>query len=240
MNLSKISAVGRKALPLKKCGAVIVAAGSASRMGGIDKVMAPLGGEPMILRTVRAFQQSDAITEIVIVTRGDLIALITDLCAGMDKVKTVVAGGSSRQESVTLGLSALSKGMKLAAVHDGARPLISGAVIDRTVRGANSYCAAAPAVPVKDTIKVVKGGLVLATPDRATLQAVQTPQVFDLDLLRGALEKANQEGAAVTDDCSAVERMGMSIKIVEGDERNLKVTTPMDLKIAEMLLEEMK
>ncbi len=240
MNLSKISAAGRKALPLKKCGAVIVAAGSASRMGGIDKVMAPLGGEPMILRTVRAFQQSDAIAEIVIVTRGDLIAPITDLCAGMDKVKAVVAGGSSRQESVTLGLSALSKGMKLAAIHDGARPLISGAVIDRTVRAANSYSAAAPAVPVKDTIKVVKGGLVLATPDRATLQAVQTPQVFDLNLLQGALEKANQDGAAVTDDCSAVERTGMSIKIVQGDERNLKVTTPMDLKIAEMLLEEMK
>lgn len=240
MNLSKISATGRKVLPLKKCGAVIVAAGSASRMGGIDKVMATLGGEPMICRTVRAFQQSDAIAEIVIVTREDLIRPIAALCAEMDKVKAVVAGGSSRQESVTLGLNALSKGMKLAAIHDGARPLISDAVIDRTVRAANTYSAAAPAIPVKDTIKVVKGGLVLATPDRSTLQAVQTPQVFDFDLLRGALEKAKQDGAAVTDDCSAVERMGMSIKIVEGEERNLKVTTPMDLKIAEMLLEEMQ
>lgn len=240
MHLSKISATGRKVLPLKKCGAVIVAAGSASRMGGIDKVMATLGGEPMICRTVRAFQRSEAITEIVIVTREDLICPIAALCAEMDKVKAVVAGGSSRQESVTLGLNALSKGMKLAAIHDGARPLISGEVIDRTVRAANTYSAAAPAIPVKDTIKVVKGGLVLATPDRSTLQAVQTPQVFDFDLLRGALEKAKQDGAAVTDDCSAVERMGMSIKIVEGEERNLKITTPMDLKIAEMLLEEMQ
>ena len=238
MDISKLTKAGRKALPLGKCGAVIVAAGSASRMGGIDKVMAKLGGEPMILRTVRTFQNTDAIKEIVVVTREDLIRPITSLCSGMDKVKAVVAGGKSRQESVWLGLNALSGDVKLAAIHDGARPLITHAVIDRTVRAAHTYGAAAPAIPVKDTIKVVKSGLVLATPDRATLQAVQTPQVFDFDLLRSALSKAEEEKAAVTDDCSAVERLGMSVKIVEGDERNLKVTTPLDLKIAEMLLEE--
>lgn len=240
MNISKLTRLGRRALPLKRCGAVIVAAGSASRMGGIDKVMAALGGEPMIARTVRAFQQCGAIADIVIVTRPDLIRPISALCAQMDKVRMVVAGGQSRQESVALGLNALPKGVELAAVHDGARPLITDAVIDRTVRAANSYGAAAPAVPVKDTIKVVRGGLVTDTLDRASLQAVQTPQVFDFDLLRGALKKAAEDAAAVTDDCSAVERLGMAVKIVEGDERNLKVTTPMDLKIAEMLLEEMK
>ncbi len=240
MNISKLTRLGRRALPLKRCGAVIVAAGSASRMGGIDKVMAALGGEPMIARTVRAFQQCGAIADIVIVTRPDLIRPISALCARMDKVRMVVVGGQSRQESVALGLNALPKGVELAAVHDGARPLITDAVIDRTVRAANSYGAAAPAVPVKDTIKVVRGGLVTDTPDRASLQAVQTPQVFDFDLLRGALKKAVEDAAAVTDDCSAVERLGMAVKIVEGDERNLKVTTPMDLKIAEMLLEEMK
>lgn len=240
MNISKLTRLGRRALPLKRCGAVIVAAGSASRMGGIDKVMATLGGEPMIARTVRAFQQCGAIADIVIVTRPDLIRPISALCAQMDKVRMVVAGGKSRQESVALGLNALPKGVELAAIHDGARPLITDAVIDRTVRAANSYGAAAPAVPVKDTIKVVRGGLVTQTPDRAPLQAVQTPQVFDFDLLRGALKKAAEDAAAVTDDCSAVERLGMAVKIVEGDERNLKVTTPMDLKIAEMLLEEMK
>ena len=240
MNISKLTRLGRRALPLKRCGAVIVAAGSASRMGGIDKVMAALGGEPMIARTVRAFQQCGAIADIVIVTRPDLIRPISALCAQMDKVRMVVAGGQSRQESVALGLNALPKGVELAAVHDGARPLITDAVIDRTVRAANSYGAAAPAVPVKDTIKVLRGGLVTDTPDRASLQAVQTPQVFDLDLLRGALKKAAEDAAAVTDDCSAVERLGMAVKIEEGDERNLKVTTPMDLKIAEMLVEEMK
>ena len=240
MDVTKITRPARKLLPLKSCGAVIVAAGSASRMGGIDKVMAELGGEPMIRRTVRAFQNADAITSIVIVTREDLIRPISALCRDMDKVVAVVAGGSSRQESVHLGLNALPKGTKLAAVHDGARPLISWEVIDRTVRAANTYGAAAPAIPVKDTIKVVQGGLVKETPDRASLQAVQTPQVFDFDLLRGALKKAETDGAQVTDDCSAVERLGMKIKIVEGDERNLKVTTPLDLKIAELLLEETK
>ncbi len=240
MDMEKLTKLGRKVLPLKRCGAVIVAAGSASRMGGIDKVMAPLGGTPMVARTVAAFQNCDAIAEIVIVTRPDLIRPISALCAGMDKVRAVVVGGGSRQESVWLGLNALSEGIQLAAIHDGARPLVSNLVIDRTVRAANSYGAAAPAVPVKDTIKVVKGGLVEKTPERATLQAVQTPQVFDFDLLRGALKNAEEEKAAVTDDCSAVERLGMKVKIVEGDERNLKVTTPMDLKIAEMLLEEMQ
>lgn len=240
MAISLVTNGMRKVLPLKYCGVVIVAAGTASRMGGIDKVMAELDGEPMILRTVRTFQNCDAIKEIVVVTREDLILPIMRLCAGFDKVRAVVCGGASRQESVGLGMNALSNKVKLVAVQDGARPLITEAVIDRTVRAAHSYGAAAPAVPVKDTIKVVTGGVVKETPDRAALQAVQTPQVFDFDLLRGALKKANQEGAAVTDDCSAVERLGMSVKIVEGDERNIKVTTPMDLKIAKLLLEEMK
>ena len=133
---------------------------------------------------------------------------------------------------------ALSNKVKLVAVHDGARPLITWQVIDRVVRAANSYGAAAPAIPVKDTIKAVQGGIVKQTPDRKLLYAVQTPQVFDLDLLRGALKKAQQDAAEVTDDCSAVERLGMSVKIVEGDERNLKITTPLDLAVAKMLLEE--
>ena len=235
MKVSKITKLGRKALPLRYCGAVIVAAGTASRMGGIDKVMANLGGEPMIVKTVRAFQECEAIREIVIVTREDLIQPIMGLCADFMKVKAVVLGGDSRAESVQAGLNALSCRVKLAAIQDGARPLVTYQVIDRVVRAANTYGAAAPGIPVKDTVKVVQ-----VTPDRSKLKAIQTPQVFDFDLLRGALKKASAEGAEITDDCSAVERMGMSVKIVEGDERNMKVTTPMDLKIAEMLLEEGK
>ena len=240
MDITKITRPARKLLPLKTCGAVIVAAGNASRMGGIDKVMAELKGEPMIVRTVRTFQECDAISEIVIVTRPDLIVPISQLCREMPKVKAVVAGGKSRQESVNLGLNALSDKVKLAAIQDGARPLITWQVIDRVVRAANSYGAALPCVPVKDTIKIGDGGVVKSTPDRATLFAAQTPQVFDFDLLRAALKKAEQDEFSVTDDASAVEYLGMKVKIVDGDERNIKVTTPMDLKIAEMLLEDMQ
>ena len=238
MDITKITRPARRLLKLKYCGAVIVAAGSASRMGGIDKVMAPLGGEPMVVRTVRQFQNCDAIREIVIVTRADLMIPISDLCHGFDKVKAVVVGGNSRDESVWQGLNALSDKVKLVAVQDGARPFADWQLIDRVVRCANSYGAAAPAIPVKDTIKIVKGGIVASTPNRSELQAVQTPQVFDFDMLRGALQKAKADGAAITDDCSAVERLGMSVRIVAGDEKNIKITTPLDLKIAELLLEE--
>ena len=241
MDVTKITKPARKALNVKLqyCGAVIVAAGSASRMGGIDKVMAPLGGEPVIIRTVRNFQECDAIREIVVVTRADLIVPIMDLCHGFDKVKAVVVGGDDRAASVNMGLNTLSKKCKLVAVQDGARPFAGWQLIDRVVRAAGAYGAAAPAIPVKDTIKVVAGGIVSNTPDRSSLKAVQTPQVFDFDLLRGALKKARMDGIAITDDCSAVEHMGMSVKIVDGDERNIKITTPMDLKIAELILEDM-
>jgi len=240
MDISKVTGPMRKVLPLKYCGAVIVAAGTASRMGGIDKVMAPINGEPMIVRTVRTFQACDAVKEIVIVTREDLIPKVTSLCGKFDKVQAVVVGGKDRAESVKNGLRMLSKKVRLVAVQDGARPLITEAVIDRTIRAAHTYGAAAPAIPVKDTIKVVAGGIVSSTPDRNTLKAIQTPQVFDIDLLKGALKKAFEDGAAITDDASAVELLGFKVKIVEGDERNIKVTTPMDLKIAELLLEDRK
>ena len=240
MDISKLTKAARKVLPLKYCGAVIVAAGTASRMGGIDKVMAPLGGEPVILRTVRAFQECDAIREIVIVTRPELIVPVMDLCHGFEKVQAVICGGGSRQESVEHGLAALSNKVKLAAIQDGARPLVSWQVIDRTVRAADAYGAAAPAVPVKDTVKEIRGGIVANTPDRSALRAVQTPQVFDIDLLRAALKKAARENAPITDDCSAVELLGASVRLVEGDERNLKITTPLDLKIAELILGEEK
>ena len=141
-------------------------------------------------------------------------------------------------QSVHAGLNTLSSKVRLVAVHDGARPFVTGGLIDRTVRAAHSYGAAAPGIPVKDTIKIVKGGTVTSTPDRKTLQAVQTPQVFDFDILRAALKKAALDGTEVTDDCSAVEWMKMSVKIVDGDERNIKITTPLDLKMAELIWEE--
>ncbi len=240
MILSQISSAARKVIPAKYCGAVIVAAGNASRMGGIDKVMAPLGGEPMVVHSVRAFQESPVIGEIIIVTRPDLLEQIMGLCRGFDKVKAVVAGGADRVGSVKNGLSALSNRVRLAAVHDGARPLVSQAIIDRTVRAAGAFGAAAPAVPVKDTVKLEQGGLVYATPDRSRLRAVQTPQVFDKDILCAAIRKAQQDGVTVTDDCSCAEYMGVPVKLTEGEEKNMKITTPLDLKIAQLLWEEEK
>ncbi len=239
MNITRWTRTARRLLDRKVqyCGAVIVAAGNASRMGGIDKVMAPLAGEPMVVRTVRQFQTSEVIREIVIVTRADLIVPIMDLCHGFDKVKAVVVGGDSRDGSVRQGLSALSKRVRLVAVQDAARPFTTCELIERVVRAADRYGAAAPAIAVKDTVKLVEGGLVRETPPRNALRAVQTPQVFDRALLRGALQKAAQDGAAITDDCSAVERMGMSVRIVDGEERNIKITTALDLKLAQIILE---
>ena len=238
MDITPVTKTLRRIIPVKYCGAVIVAAGSASRMGGIDKVMTPLKGEPMLAQMVRAFQECACIREIVVVTRPDLLEQVTALTKSFPKVMAVVAGGKTRQESVWKGLSALSKKVKLAAIHDGARPLISWQLIDLTVRAAHTYGAAAPGIPVKDTIKVCGGGVVKSTPDRSTLYAIQTPQVFHFDMPRAALTKAAKENALLTDDCSALERMGFTVKLVAGDERNLKITTPLDLKIAELLMEE--
>lgn len=235
---SKLTRMMRKILKVGRCGAVIVAAGSATRMGGVDKVMADLGGEPLFLSSVRTFERCPLVSEIVLVTRPELILPINEIClaAGLKKVTAVLAGGDTRQASVMRGLSCLSKRVKLAAIHDAARPLLSPEVLDRTIRAGHSYSAAAPALPVKDTIKVASGGMVQSTPDRKALFAVQTPQVFDFDLIRGALDKAAADKVPLTDDCSAVERLGMSVKLVEGDEANFKVTTQTDLLLARCLV----
>lgn len=222
----------------KYCGAVIVAAGSASRMEGIDKALALLGGEPVIVQTVKAFQNCPAIEEIVIVTRQDLLERIADLAAPYAKVKAVVVGGADRVQSVLCGLQALSEKVQLVAIHDGARPLVTPELIVKTVSAADFHGAAAPAIAVKDTIKNVQNHWVCGTPDRSSLRAVQTPQVFCLPDLLTALTQAIKDGAAITDDCSALERMGIPVYLVDGQESNIKITTPMDLKVAQMLWEE--
>ncbi len=240
MEVSHTKITPREVYRGRYCGAVIVAAGSASRMGGIDKALAPLGDAPVIVHTVRAFQACPAIGEIVIVTRQDLLEQILELCTPFDKVRGVVVGGADRTESVLCGLQALSSRVSLAAIHDGARPLICPELILQTVKKAEERGAAAPAIPVKDTIKVAVDGIVQSTPERSTLWAVQTPQVFDYQELSLALCKAKAENAPLTDDCSALERLGIPVTLIMGQERNLKITTPLDLKIAELLLEETK
>lgn len=219
------------------CAAVIAAAGSSSRMGE-DKIMLPLGGEPVIVRTVRALEQSGLISEIVIVTREALVIPIAQLCKdySFTKVTKVIRGGASRLESVTLGVKEITSDPKLIAIHDGARPFVSVEVVDGAIRQAEKSGAAAPALPVKDTVKEVRDGLVERTVDRAPLRAVQTPQVFDADLIRAALQKALEDKADVTDDCSAVERLGMKVVLTEGAEENFKLTTRGDLLLARGLV----
>ena len=230
--LRKISSRGAK------CAAVIVAAGSAKRMQGTDKIMAELFGEPLIVHTLRAFQQCEDIQEIVLVTREELLEPLSELCVSkkLNKVRKICRGGETRAASVQAGLDQISQDCGFVAIHDGARPLVTQKVIHDAVRKAAKFNAATPAIPVKDTIKVVHGGIVESTPDRSGLYAVQTPQVFALDLYRAALDKAISEKAEVTDDCAAAERYGINVVITEGSDENLKVTTPTDLILAEALL----
>lgn len=219
----------------KTCTAVIVAAGSASRMKGIDKTIAPLGGEPLILRTVKALSKAESITDLLIVTREDLIPAVSEICKEETKVTAVIAGGSSRSESVLRGLQT-ARG-ELVAIHDGARPFVTPEIIEGTIATAVEFGGAAPAIPVKDTIKVAENGLVLETPDRSALFAVQTPQIFfRQDILR-ALTEAMEQGVPLTDDCSAAEWAEMTVMLTEGSEENIKITTPMDLILGEAILQ---
>lgn len=230
--------LGRAGAPSVRCTAVVPAAGRSTRMGE-DKLFLPLGEVPVLLRTLWALEQCDGITEIVVVTRKDMIVPVGQLCrdAGMIKVHKVVVGGESRTESVLAGIREAEPGAELIAVHDAARPLLTQELLEEVLKKAAQYGAAAPAVPVKDTIKRAVDGVVESTPDRSELYAVQTPQVFEHGLLLGALEKALAEGAELTDDCSAVERLGMPVRLTTGSYENIKLTTPEDLAVAESILE---
>ncbi len=231
--------LGREKGEQLRCAAVVVAAGSSTRMEGTDKIMAPLLGVPVIGRTVLALNGCPLISEIIVVTRRELIVPVGQLCRELeaDKVTRVVVGGKTRQESVSLGLQEVGEDADLVAVHDGARPFVSQRLLREVILAAQTCGAAAPAVPVKDTVKRAAQGRVLETLDRSELFAVQTPQVFEPSLLRGALHQVLEEGAQVTDDCMAVEHLGMSVTLTRGDYENMKITTPVDLILGEALLD---
>lgn len=221
------------------CSAVVVAAGTSTRMG-FDKILADVGGQPVIVRCLQSFQQAPSVTEIVVVTREDLVPAVARLCQdfGLTKVTKVIRGGENRTQSARLGTLECGRKAPLIAIHDGARPFVTVQVIEDAIAQAAVNGAAAPAVPLKDTVKLARSGLVERTLDRSELYAVQTPQVFDGDLIRAALQKALEDGAELTDDCAAVERLGMKVVLTSGDERNIKLTTPTDLLIGEVLCEE--
>ena len=221
-----------------KCAAVVPAAGSSSRMKGTDKLFYELDGVPVLVHTLKKLQDCSAVDEIIIPTRLEMIEETAKICDkyGITKVKSVIAGGESRAHSVLYGVRAVSKKLKYVAVHDAARPFVTQQTILKALEAAVRMGAAAPAVPVKDTVKRAKGNVVIETPNREELFAVQTPQIFDRELLLGALSYAVENNSPITDDCSAVEAIGMSVFLTEGDYNNIKITTPEDFILAQAIL----
>ncbi|MBQ4264764.1 MAG: 2-C-methyl-D-erythritol 2,4-cyclodiphosphate synthase [Clostridia bacterium] len=219
--------------------AVIVAAGRGSRMGlDRNKVLYPLCGEPIVVRTARAFAESGLFDGgIVVVTGADDIAEMTYMFADAGvAVRAVVEGGTDRQESVLRGIQACSEAADIIAIHDGARPLVTREVIERTIDSAKQYGSGVAAVMLKDTIKRVDAnGCVIDTPIRDTLRAVQTPQTFDAKLIRQAharFEHGNDAGLRATDDAMLAEWMGHTVHLTDGDVENIKLTTPEDMLLA--------
>ena len=219
----------------KSVSAVLVAAGSSTRMG-FDKLSFDLGGETVLHRSIRAFERCPDVTEIILVA-GKNRAFVEQQAADCTKPVRIVPGGATRAESAKNGV--LAAAGEIVAVHDAARPFVSQAVIAAALAAAARCGAAAPAVPVKDTIKLAARGdgktvpdncLVKNTPDRSTLYAVQTPQCFDRAAYLAALEELDEEKARlVTDDCSLFELTGRPVQLTQGDYANLKITTREDL-----------
>lgn len=225
---------------LAKLGVVIPAAGQGKRMGAkVNKQFLILRGEPILVHSVRLFQESSYVSEIVIVGAEDDIAVIDELAHQhrFDKVKAICKGGVQRQDSVRAGVQALSLTIQRVVVHDGARPLLTLEEFHRFLAASEGFSAAIMAIPVKDTIKqVLNTGEVSSTLPREYLRAVQTPQVFERGLLQDAHYRASSAGYYGTDDASLLEWMGHPVQVIEGSQENVKVTTPEDLWLAERIL----
>lgn len=224
-----------------KISVIIVCGGSSSRMKGVDKMFAEVKGIPVCIRSISAFQNCNEVTDIVVVTKEENILKMQQLCGRfkLTKVTDIVAGGSCRQRSVYNGLKLLTEETGIVLIHDGARPFVTADCIKRVIDGVKLHSAAACAISLKDTVKVIKpDGLVVSTPERSTLSAVQTPQGFDYMLYRAAVEKNISRLEDFTDDCSVAEASGYPVYVVEGDCKNIKITTAEDLKIAEIFAED--
>ena len=221
-----------------KFGAVLLAAGNSTRMGGgRSKVLEELGGRPALCRSLEVLDRCPLIGEICLVCREQDRADMLPLTSGLNTPVRVVPGGAQRQDSVEQGVEALTGPWEYVAIHDGARPLVTEEVLAAVCRDAMAHGAATAAVPSKDTCKLADGaGFVAATPARDRLWAVQTPQAFSLALYREALGKARAAGQSYTDDCQLIEAAGGSVKLTMGDYRNIKLTTPEDLLAARAYL----
>lgn len=229
----------KKKPPPPFISAVIVAAGTASRMDGLDKQKMPIDGIPVAARSIGALSECARVSEIVVVCREEQIADYYDMVRlyGFDKVTSVVAGGEIRQASVFAGISACDERAEYFAIHDGARPLVLPDDVERCIDAAVATGAAAVGVPVKDTIKVCdERGAIISTPRRDRLWAVQTPQIFEAGLYRRAMAAAIHDNRSYTDDCQLVENTGHTVVISEGGEGNIKITTPEDIAVANAII----
>ena len=225
---------------VQKNAAVIVAAGSGTRMGTqIPKQFLEVMGKPILAHTVDKFQNNDAISEIVIVTSEAYIPFCGNMVKeyGFDKVKAIVIGGATRQMSVMNGISQIGDDVDNVFIHDGARPLVSHRVITKCAETLREVSACAVGVPMKDTIKYSENGEYIdRTVDRSRLWQIQTPQCFSVKLITECHKKASQEGFEATDDCMLMEHYGERVALVEGDYENIKITSPQDIYVMEGLL----
>jgi 2-C-methyl-D-erythritol 4-phosphate cytidylyltransferase len=221
---------------------LIPAAGSGKRMGGDrNKLLLPLRGEPLLAWTLRAAEQADSICWIGLIGQPadwpDFEKIRESLA--LTKPLRLIQGGETRQQSVLNGLRALPAEANRVLIHDGARCLATPSLFDRCAAELLSCDGLIAAVPVKDTIKLADEHLqVRTTPDRSRLWAAQTPQGFAVEPLRRCHEKGQQMGLEVTDDAALFEQFGLTVRLVEGEETNLKVTTPIDLSLAEFILDQ--
>ncbi|WP_294904242.1 2-C-methyl-D-erythritol 4-phosphate cytidylyltransferase [uncultured Eubacterium sp.] len=215
--------------------AVILAAGNGTRMKTKDsKLLLKINGKTVLERSVNAFLNISDVDEVIVVAREKDIPAFSDILT--DERVSFVVGGDTRQQSVMNAVDVIDD-CELIIIHDGARPLIKSEDIENTIRAAKENKAAAVGVFVKDTVKVVdKNGFVVSTPDRSTLFAVQTPQIFDFELYRNAAQNAREKGFDFTDDCQLVESFNQKVKTIVGSYSNIKITTPDDIVLAENLL----
>jgi 2-C-methyl-D-erythritol 4-phosphate cytidylyltransferase len=222
--------------------AIIAAAGTGSRMAGDrPKQFLQLAGTPIIFHTLKPFELCDSIQEVIVVLPAEESAAFLAAAGkyGLRKLARVVPGGATRADSVKRGLSAIRPATaEIVAVHDGVRPFVTVEEIDRTVDAARGSGAAILATPATDTIKLVEGDLVVQTLERRNLRQALTPQCFRYDVLRRAYDEADVSDPSLTDESALVERLGQKVTVVDGSPRNIKITTPRDLRIAEAFLNE--
>lgn len=220
------------------CSVVVVAAGASTRMGE-DKLFMDLAGKPVLARTLAALNTCDCVDEIVVVTRLESLEKVAALCREyrIHKVEKVVVGGATRTESALAGLVQIRRSAKYVLIHDGARPLVTEDIVRDALHGAALYKCAAPAVPVADTVKEADHNTVVRTLDRSALAAIQTPQAFVPEIIKAALTHAIEEKKEYTDDCAAVEAMGLKVHLTKGSNENIKITGPVDLPTAAAILQ---